>query len=215
MSIDFYTSTTPNGYKVEIFLNEANIQHNYHAISLQNGDQFKPDFLKISPNNKIPAIQDNTVNPPIPVFESAAIMIYLSQKYQLTELYPDYKTNPALNTSVNEWLFWQMSAQGPMIGQYNYFKNRATEKVPHAIERFETEVKRLYTVLEKQLSTNKYVAGDQFTIADICSLGWSIYALKGYYEIITKETYPNVFRWLNESAERPSVKKVLDKIQPK
>ncbi|KAM9979269.1 hypothetical protein ACTFIY_008527 [Dictyostelium cf. discoideum] len=215
--LNVYGAGTPNFVKVQILLEEKNIPHVYHKVDFSKNEQFDPEFLKFSPNNKIPAIVDNTVEPNgISVFESAAILMYLSEKHQFTDLYADFKTDPALHAKHLEYLFFQMSGVGPMTGQLGWFLRQPDPKNTQAIERYSEEVKRLYRVLDKTLSTNTWVAGEQYSIADISLLGWALYFLKGYYnDHITREQFPNVYRWLDLASKRPAIIKVLETIQPK
>ncbi|KAK5574770.1 hypothetical protein RB653_010023 [Dictyostelium firmibasis] len=214
--LNVYGAGTPNFVKVQILLEEKNIPHVYHKIDFSKNEQFDPEFLKFSPNNKIPAIVDNTVEPGISVFESAAILMYLSESRGLTDLYSDFKSNPALHAKHLEFLFFQMSGVGPMTGQLGWFSRQPEPKNTQAIERYAAEVKRLYGVLDKVLETNTWVAGEQYSIADISLLGWALYLLKGYYnEHISREEFPNVYRWLDLASKRPAIIKVLETIQQK
>ncbi|SFZ80925.1 glutathione S-transferase [Devosia enhydra] len=172
--IDVYFFPTPNGKKVTMMLEELGVPYVLHAVHIGKGDQFKPEFLAISPNNKIPAIVDpeGPGGEPIALFESGAILKYLAQKFG--RFYP---TDPREQAKVDEWLFWQVGGFGPMLGQNHHFALYAPEKIPYAIKRYRDETHRLYGVLDKQLKRQKeagfdYVAGD-YSIADIAILDWS------------------------------------------
>ncbi|TDU26635.1 GST-like protein [Panacagrimonas perspica] len=192
--IDLYTSATPNGWKASITLEEMGVPYKLHAISLSKQDQKTPEFLKINPNGRIPAIVDDG----FAVFESGAIMIYLAEKFG--KLMPsDVKGR----SQVIQWLMFQMGGIGPMQGQANVFYRYAPEKIPFAINRYQTETRRLYTVLESRLKDNEYLAGD-YSIADIANWSWvSLHEWAG----VEVEGLPGVQRWLKAIAERPAVKR--------
>ena len=167
--IELYSWPTPNGFKVSIMLEEVGLPYNVHAIDIGRGEQFRPDFLKISPNNKMPAIVD-TDGPggkPISLFESGAILLYLAEK--TGKLIP--KDKPGYWTAV-QWVMWQMAGFGPMLGQLGHFKTYAPEPVPYAIERYSNEATRPYRVLDKRLGESEYLAGD-YGVADIATFPWS------------------------------------------
>ena len=200
--IDLYTFPTPNGRKVSIMLEELGLPYKVHVIDILKNEQFAPEFLKISPNNKIPAIvdSDGPDGKPISVFESAAILIYLAQKTKS----PLLPTEPRAYTRVMEWLFFQMASVGPMFGQMNHFVKFAKEKIPYAMERYTTESKRILGVMDKQLGANAYLAGPEYSIADIATYAWTIAAdrvLEGLGD------YPNVMRWLETMGNRPAVER--------
>lgn len=201
--IDLYYWTTPNGIKVSIFLREANIPYKIHPINISKGDQFNPEFLKISPNNKIPAIVDNEPldgKGPQSVFESGAILWYLAEKVK--KFIP---TDPREKILVSEWLFWQMASLGPMAGQNHHFNHYAKEKIPYAMERYLTETKRLYGVLDKRLSESEYVAKD-YSIADMAIFPWiSYHQLQGQ----DLNDFPSIKRWYNSINQRDAVKKAI------
>ncbi|HMB10858.1 glutathione S-transferase N-terminal domain-containing protein [Saliniramus sp.] len=194
--IDLYTWTTPNGRKVSILLEELRMPYSAHAINIGNDDQFAPEFLKISPNNKIPAIvdQDNGMA----LMESGAIMIYLADKagkFLPREGEARYR--------VIEWLMWQMGGAGPMLGQVHHFLKFNPGKAPYAEERFAKEAARLYGVLDKRLADNAYLAGD-YSIADMATWPW----ISRYeWQQIDLAQFPNVKRWYTEIANRPAVQK--------
>ncbi|MCI0600657.1 MAG: glutathione S-transferase N-terminal domain-containing protein, partial [Beijerinckiaceae bacterium] len=169
--IDLYYWTTPNGHKITLFLEEAGLPYTIHPVNLNRGDQFKPQFLAISPNNRIPAIVDNdpaAAGPPLSVFESGAILIYLAEK--TGKFLPQGLRG---RTEVLEWLFWQVGGLGPMAGQNHYFKQYAREVHKFAIERYENETNRLYAVLNKRLASRDFVAGD-YSIADMAIYPWIV-----------------------------------------
>lgn len=200
--IDVYSLSTPNGQKVHIMLEELGVPYNYHRIDITKGDQFKPEFLAISPNNKIPAIVDpeGPGGEPISIFESGAILKYLALKFG--KLYP---TDPRAQVKVDEWLFWQVGGFGPMLGQNHHFNLYASEKIPYAQKRYLDETTRLYGVLDKQLADKDYIAGD-LSIADIASIGWAQGWEKQGQDI---NAFPNVKAWLERMNARPAVAKGL------
>jgi len=205
--IDLYYAPTPNGYKVEILLEELGIPYKIHPINISKGEQFTPEFLKISPNNRIPAIVDpnqlDAAGNPISIFESGAILIYFAQK--TGKLLPDALTDPAGNAEVLQWVMWQMGGIGPMFGQYNHFFRYATEKYPYAIERYRNESNRLLRVMDTQLAKHPYLASSGYSIADIICIGWIFSAdFNKLFEIP-----PNVRRWFDEILQRPVLKKLI------
>jgi len=200
--IELYFWTTPNGFKVSIALEEMGVPYDIHFIAIGRGDQFKPEFLKIAPNNKIPAIIDpeGPGGQPISIFESGAILAYLGRKFG--KLYP---TDERKRVAVDEWLFWQMAGVGPIFGNNHHFRNYAKEKIPYAIDRFVNETHRLYGVLNKRLEGREFVA-DEYSIADIAIFPWSRNAQNRGIDI---EEFPNVKRWLAAIEARPAVQKGL------
>jgi GST-like protein len=201
--IDLYYWPTPNGWKITIALEELGVPYNLHFVNISKGDQFKPEFLAISPNNKMPAIVDpeGPDGKPISVFESGAILQYLGRKFG--KLYPADERG---RVEVDQWLFWQMGGFGPMLGQFHHFALYAPEKLPYAINRYTNEAHRLYGVLNKQLEGRDYVAGD-YSIADIAIIGWAkLWERHG----VTAEEFPNVVAWVNRLLARPAVAKGLD-----
>jgi GSH-dependent disulfide-bond oxidoreductase len=169
--IDLYYWTTPNGHKITLFLEEVGLPYTIHPVNLSRGDQFKPEFLAISPNNRIPAIVDNDpgdAGVPVSVFESGAILVYLAEKTGRF-LAPDLRGRMA----ALEWLFWQVGGLGPMAGQNHHFKQYAREKLAYAIERYVNETNRLYGVLNKRLADRAFVAGD-YSIADMAAYPWIV-----------------------------------------
>ena len=199
--IDLYTFTTPNGYKASIMLEELGLRYQAHVVDITKNDQFAPDFLKISPNNKIPAIvdPDGPGGKPISVFESAAILIYLAKKMD-SALLP---TEPRAFSAVMEWLFFQMASVGPMFGQMNHFVKFAPEKIQYGIDRYTNESKRILGVMEKQIGAHGYLAGADYTIADIATYPWVVTASR----IIDLAAYPAVSAWVQKLGDRPAVQR--------
>ncbi len=196
--IDLYTSATPNGWKASITLEELKIPYELHAISLSKGEQKTPEFLKINPNGRIPAIVDREEGN-FAVFESAAIMLYLAEKFGGPLLPTDRKGR----SRVIQWLMFQMGGIGPMQGQANVFFRYAPEKIPYAIDRYQTETKRLYRVLEGQLEGREYLC-DTYSLADIAN--WSWVSLH-YWAGVEIDDLPNVTRWLKTVGDRPAVQR--------
>jgi GST-like protein len=199
--IDVYSWATPNGHKVHIMLEELGLDYRAHAIDIGAGDQFTDEFLKISPNNKIPAIvdSDGPDGKPISLFESGAILIYLAGKTgKLLGSTDREKYN------VLQWIMFQMGGLGPMLGQAHHFRIYAPEKIEYAVNRYSNEAKRLYSVLDKQLSKTAYLAGDEYTIADIASFPWT---RSWKNQGIELSDYPNVQRWFDAINERPAVQR--------
>ena len=201
--IDVYSWATPNGHKVHIMMEECGYRLGQdwlaHPIDIGAGDQFKPDFLKISPNNKIPALVDpqGPDGKPISVFESGAILVYLASK---TGLLMPRSDRDKFN--VLQWLMFQMGGFGPMLGQTHHFRIYAPEKIQYAIDRYTNETRRLYGVIDKQLAKTAYIAGKQYTIADIAIFPWTRSWKK---QGLTLEEFPHVLRWHEEIAARPAV----------
>lgn len=200
--VDVYYAATPNGHKVTIMLEELGVPYALHFVRIGRGDQFKPEFLAISPNNKIPAIVDpeGPGGSPISVFESGAILKYLGLKFG--QFYP---TNLRAQVTVDEWLFWQVAGFGPMLGQNNHFSRYASEKIPYAIKRYTDEAHRLYRVLDTRLRGRLYIA-DDYSIADIASIGWANgHANHG----IDLAEFPDLAAWLERVNARPAVRRAL------
>jgi GST-like protein len=167
--IDLYYWTTPNGHKITLFLEESGLPYTIHPINISKGDQFQPDFLKISPNNRIPAIIDTAPadgGDPVSLFESGAILLYLADK--TGQFIPNTLRG---RLDVLQWLFWQMGGLGPMAGQNHHFATYALETIPYAIDRYVRETSRLYGVLNKRLADREYIAGD-YSIADMACYPW-------------------------------------------
>jgi len=204
--IDLYYWPTPNGWKISIMLEECGLPYQLLPVNIGKGEQFKPEFLTISPNNRMPAIVDNDPpggGAPIPVFESGAILIYLAEK--TGRFMP---TDVRGRTQVLQWLMWQMGGLGPMAGQNGHFLLYAPEPVPYAIERYGKEVNRLYGVLNDQLGqTGAFVAGPQYSIADMAIFPW-VRTHKA--QQVALADFPHVERWYNALFQRPAVKRGLD-----
>ena len=197
--IDLYTWTTPNGRKISIALEEMGLAYNVKTINIREDEQFAPDFLEISPNNKIPAIVDTDTG--TSVFESGAILIYLAEKSGKF-LGP---VGSEARAKTLEWLMWQVGGFGPMLGQLAHFAMYREDKIPEAIERFATEAGRLYKVLDTQLGKTEFVAGD-YSIADMAIYPWSLGALAPV-EGMSSETFSNVARWHDLMEARPAVQR--------
>jgi GSH-dependent disulfide-bond oxidoreductase len=203
--IDLYTFPTPNGWKASIMLEELGLAYTPHLVHIGKDEQFKPEFLKISPNNKIPAIvdSDGPDGKPMSVFESGAILVYLAQKTKSPLLPSDQRGF----INVMQWVFFQMAGVGPMFGQMGYFVKFAKEKIPHGIERYTNESKRILGVMDKQLSANAYLAGPDYSIADIACHGWVISAERMLD--LGLQSWPHVKRWHETVGARPAVQRGL------
>ncbi len=199
--IDLYTWSTPNGRKVSIMLEELELAYRVHTIDIGKGEQFDPAFLEISPNNKIPAIvdPDGPGAAPLALFESGAILIYLAEKTgRLLASEGDARYRAI------EWLMFQMGGVGPMFGQAHHFRRFAPEKVAYAIERYTNETRRLYRVLDKRLGEVPYLAGADYTIADIATYPW---VARHEWQGVALAEFPNVERWYRAVGARPAVRK--------
>ncbi len=202
--IEVHSWATPNGHKVHIMLEECGLPYNVNPVDIGAGDQFAPEFLEISPNNKIPAITD-PVGPdgaPISLFESGAILLYLAGKtgrFMPADVRGKYRTL--------EWLMFQMGSIGPMLGQAHHFRIYAPEKIAYAVERYSNEAKRLYGVLDTRLAKSKYVAGPAYSIADIAIFPW----LRSWKnQGIDWNDYPHLKGWFDEIAARPAVQRGVE-----
>ena len=207
--IDLHYWPTPNGHKITIFLEEAGLPYTIHKVNIGTGEQFKQEFLAISPNNRMPAIVDQ--NPadggkPISIFESGAILQYLAEK---TGKFMPKDVRGRFE--VMQWLFWQMGGLGPMAGQNHHFNVYAPEKIPYAMERYTKETNRLYGVLNKRLADREFMAGD-YSIADMASYPWIVPWERQQQNI---EDFPHVKRWLHAIAARPAVVKAYAVAEPK
>jgi GST-like protein len=198
--IDLYTWTTPNGRKASIMLEEVGLPYRVHAIDISKGDQFKPEFVAINPNSKIPAIVDEEGpdGRPIPVFESGAILIYLAEK--TGRFLPK---EPRQRTLAIEWLMFQMGGVGPMFGQAHHFRRFAPEQIPYAIERYTKETARLYGVLDRRLGEAEYLAGE-YGIADMATYPW---VARHEWQGVTLDEFKNVRRWFDAISARPAVQR--------
>ncbi len=193
---------TPNGWKVTMMLEEVGLPYDVHLVNIGIGDQFKPEFLAISPNNRMPAIvdPDGPDGQPISVFESGAILQYLGRK---TGKY--YPTDERARVDVDQWLFWQMGGVGPMAGQCHHFRQYAPEKIPYAIDRYTNEVHRLYGVLDKRLNGRDFVCGD-YSIADMAIFPWARLWERQGQDIAE---FPHLKAWLERIATRPTTERAL------
>lgn len=200
--IDVYFFATPNGQKVTIALEELGVAYNIVSVDITRGQQFEPEFLRISPNNRIPAIVDpeGPGGEPISIFESGAILQYLGRKFGA--LYP---SEERARVEVEQWLYWQVGGLGPMAGQAHHFLLYAQEQIPYAMKRYVSEVKRLYGVMDKRLADREYLAGD-YSIADIACIGWA----KGWKgQAQNLEDFPHFAAWLERCLARPAVQRGL------
>jgi len=203
--IDLYYWPTPNGHKVTMFLEEAGLPYRIFPINIGKGEQFQPDFLKIAPNNRMPAIIDHEPadgSAPVSLFESGAILLYLAEKTG--------KFIPADlhgRAEVLQWLFWQMGGLGPMAGQNHHFRNYAPEKLPYAIDRYVNETNRLYGVIDHRLADREFVAGKDYTIADMASYPWILPEGQGQ----NIDDFPNLKRWKEAIAARPATQRAYAK----
>lgn len=198
--IDFYTGSTPNGQKISVMLEEIGMTYNVHKIDIYKGEQFTPEFVTINPNSKIPAIVDRDIN--ISVFESGAILIYLAEKSG--KLLP---TEPKQRFEVLQWLMFQMSGVGPMMGQLAHFLFFASEKIPYAIDRYKQEVFRQMGVLDKQLAKQEFLCGD-YSIADIATFPWiRAHESVGASQNMTLDDYPHLQRWSKMLQQRPAIQR--------
>ncbi|WP_028033376.1 glutathione S-transferase family protein [Chelativorans sp. J32] len=201
--IELHYWPTPNGYKITIMLEELGVPYEVRYVNIGRGDQFKPEFLKISPNNRMPAIVDpeGPGGEPISVFESGAILQYLGRKFG--RFYPSDERE---RVEVEQWLFWQVGGLGPMAGQAHHFRNYASEKIPYAIERYTNECNRLYGVMDKRLADRDFLAGD-YSIADMASIGW-VKSHEGQGQDLNN--FPHLKRWFDRMLARPTVQRGLE-----
>lgn len=202
--IEVYSWATPNGHKVHVMLEECGLPYRVHAVDIGAGEQFDPDFLKISPNNKIPAIvdPDGPEGRPISLFESGAILLYLAGK--TGKFLPESVT---AKYEVLQWLMFQMGSVGPMLGQTHHFRIYAPERIPYAVDRYTNEARRLYGVMDKRLGHAKYLGGAEYSIADIAVFPW----LRSWKnQGIDWNDYPNLKGWFDEVAGRPAVKRGVE-----
>jgi len=202
--IEFFFWTTPNGQKALIALEEMGLPYSLRPVNIAKGEQFAPDFLAVSPNNKIPAIRDTDPGdggPPITIFESGAILLYLAEKSG--RLIPADRRG---RIEANEWLFWQVGGLGPMAGQNHHFAHYAPDKIPYAIDRYVTETGRLYGVLDRRLDGRAFILGD-YSVADIAAYPWIFdHGRQGQ----ALEDFPNVRRWFAAVAARPAVRRARE-----
>ncbi|MGE0213528.1 MAG: glutathione S-transferase family protein [Parvibaculaceae bacterium] len=200
--IELHYWPTPNGWKISIMLEECRLPYEVKFVDITRGDQFKPAFLKISPNNRMPAIvdPDGPGGKPVSVFESGAILQYLGNK--TGKFYP---ANPRQRIEVEQWLFWQMAGLGPMSGQAGHFRNYARENIPYAIDRYTNEVARLYRIMDKRLADRDFLAG-KYSIADMACFSW-IVSWKRLGQNLSK--FPRLKAWFERIETRPAVKRGL------
>lgn len=206
--LDLYYWPTPNGHKITMFLEETGLEYRIVPVNIGAGDQFKPEFLAISPNNRMPAIIDRAARggAPVSVFESGAILLYLAEKtgrFIPTEL-------PG-RCEVLQWLFWQVAGLGPMAGQNHHFVQYAPEKLPYAIDRYVKETNRLYGVLDRRLADRACIAGDAYSIADMASYPWIVPWQK---QLQSLEDFPNLKRWFETVAARPATVRAYARGEP-
>jgi GST-like protein len=205
--IDLYHWPTPNGHKITIFLQEAGLDYRSHLVDIRKGDQFKPEFLAISPNNRMPAIVDTAPadgGGPVSLFESGAILLYLAEK--TGKFIPKDLRGRA---EVLQWLFWQVGGLGPMAGQNGHFSNYAAEKIPYAIDRYVKETNRLYGVMNKRLANRPFLAGD-YSIADMACYPWIVPHERHGQRLAD---FPHLQRWFEKIKARPAVAKVYAGVQ--
>ena len=199
--IDLYFAPTPNGWKISVMLEECGLPYTVHGVNIGKGEQFTAEFLAISPNNRIPAIVDRqpaSGGEPISVFESGAILLYLAEKSGA--LMP---SDIRGRTAALEWLFWQIGGLGPMMGQHGHFKLYAPDRIDYATDRYRREVERLFGVMDRRLSDNQYLAGNEYSIADIACFPW----VQTYRaQEIDLKGYEHASRWYEELKQRPALR---------
>ena len=206
--IDLYYWTTPNGHKITLFLEETGLPYRIHPINIGKDEQFQPHFLKIAPNNRIPAIVDNEPadgGEPLSLFESGAILLYLAEKTGRFIPQDLRGRQEAL-----QWLFWHMGGLGPMAGQNHHFNRFAPEKVPYAIQRYVKETARLYGVLDRRLADRAFVAGDDYSIADMAIYPWIV---PHAYQEQDLDDFPHVKRWFQAIQARPATVRAYDLVE--
>ncbi|MGC5702913.1 glutathione S-transferase N-terminal domain-containing protein [Pseudomonas sp. NFXW11] len=210
--IDLYYWTTPNGHKITLFLEETGLLYNLYPVNIGQGEQFNPEFLKIAPNNRIPAIVDQQPadgGAPLSLFESGAILLYLAEK---TGQFLPQDLRGRQETL--QWLFWQMGGLGPMAGQNHHFNHTAPERVPYAIKRYVDETARLYGVLDRRLADRPFVAGDTYSIADMAIYPWIASYKKQSQKL---EDFPHLQRWFNSILDRPATERayaLVERVNP-
>ncbi|MCU0730431.1 MAG: glutathione S-transferase N-terminal domain-containing protein [Hyphomonas sp.] len=207
--IELYYWPTPNGHKITMFLEEAGLDYTLHPVNISAGDQFKPEFLAFSPNNRMPAIIDRTPadgGEAISVFESGAILLYLAEKTGRF-LPADVRGRK----TVTEWLFWQMGGLGPMAGQNHHFGVYAPEKLPYAITRYVNETNRLYGVMDRRLAGRAFLAGDEYSIADMAAYPWVVPWKRQQQNL---DDFVNLRRWFDDIRERPATQRAYAKGEP-
>lgn len=200
--IDLYYWTTPNGHKITLFLEESGLPYRILPINIGKGEQFQPDFLRIAPNNRIPAIVDTDPaggGEPVSVFESGAILLYLAEKSGRF-----LSADPRVRMDTLQWLFWQMGGLGPMAGQNHHFVQYAPENLPYAIERYVKETARLYAVLDKRLADRDFIAGPDYSIADMACYPWIVPHARQRQDL---DSFPNLKRWFEVIQQRPATQR--------
>ncbi|MEH6798731.1 MAG: glutathione binding-like protein [Halopseudomonas sabulinigri] len=204
--IELYYWPTPNGHKITLFLEESGLEYLIHPVDISAGDQFKPEFLAFSPNNRMPAIIDTAPadgGEPITVFESGAILLYLAEK--VGKFLP---TDMRGKKTATEWLMWQIGGLGPMAGQNHHFAIYAPEKIPYAITRYVNETSRLYGVLDRRLDGRTFIAGDDYSIADMATYPWVVPWQRQQQNL---DAFPNLTRWFQNIQTRPATIRAYDK----
>jgi GSH-dependent disulfide-bond oxidoreductase len=204
--LDVYFWTTPNGYKVLLFTEEAGVPYTIKPVNIGRGEQFQPDFLRISPNNRIPALVDHAPaqgKAPVSVFESGAILLYLAEKTR--RFIP---AELAGRVEVLQWLFWQMGGLGPMAGQNHHFGHYAPAKLPYAVDRYVNETNRLYGVMNKRLADREFIAGPAYTIADMASYPWIVPHERQGQKLAD---FPHLKRWFDAIAARPATQRAYER----
>ena len=207
--IDLYYWPTPNGHKITMFLEEAGLDYTIHPVDISAGDQFRPEFLAFSPNNRMPAIIDRKPadgGEAVTVFESGAILLYRAEKTSRF-LPADFRGRK----TVTEWVFWQMGGLGPMAGQNHHFGLYAPEKIPYAITRYVNETNRLYGVLDRRLAGRSFIAGDEYTIADMACYPWIVPWKRQQQNL---EDFANLRRWFDAVRDRPATVRAYSKGEP-
>ena len=207
--IELYYWPTPNGHKITMFLEETELDYTIHPINISAGDQFKPEFLAFSPNNRMPAIIDRDPaddGEPVTVFESGAILLYLAEKTRRF-LPADLRGRK----TVTEWLFWQMGGLGPMAGQNHHFGVYAPEKIPYAINRYVNETNRLYGVMDRRLADSRFLAGDDYSIADMAAYPWVVPWKRQQQNL---DDFASLHRWFDSVRERPATLRAYAKGEP-
>ena len=205
--IDLYSWATPNGHKIHIMLEETGLPYRVHPVDIGAGDQFKPEFLKISPNNKMPAMidsdgpRDEKTGKPMSMFESGAMLLYLASK--TGKFLPEDQRD---RWSTLQWLMFQMGGVGPMLGQAHHFLGYAPEKIPYAMQRYAKEANRLYGVMDRRLTESKFIACGEYTIADMAIMPWLRFPER---QGVNMDDYPQLKKWFDGIAARPAVQRAL------
>ena len=204
--IHLYYWPTPNGHKITMFLEEAGLEYQIHPVDISAGDQFKPEFLAIGPNNRMPVIVDDAPEDggdPVSVFEAGAILVHLAEK--TGRFLP---RDPRGRKTVLEWLFWQMAGLGPMAGQNHHFVQYAPERIPYAMDRYVKETNRLYGVLDRRLAGRAFIGGDEYSIADMACYPWIVPWERQQQDL---NAFPDLKRWFEAIHERPGTRRAYDK----